>query len=802
MRKYFPALLALLLFVPSGLLAQSAPAKKPDAAAGASAAGETAATKLPVKRVVLFKNGVGYFEHLGRVRGNQDVSIDFTSGQLNDVLKSLTALDLGSGRITGVSYNSDAPLSRRLAALRLPLNEQATVAQFLGALRGARIEVRSGVAVYTGRLLSIERKTRVSGGTTLEVDVVSLVTDAGELRTIELGSTTSVRILERELSQEVNRYMGLVASTRDRDLRRMTISTAGTGERPLFVSYISEVPVWKTTYRLVLPSKPAAKPLLQGWAIVDNTVGEDWENVELSLVAGAPQSFIQNLSQPYYSRRPVVPLPESVQLTPQTHQATLASGTGQLSGQVTDPSGAVIANATVRVYDESNNLVGETTSDDEGNYEFDSLPMGNHRVEVEQQGFQRMVFGGVNVSAGANVQNAQLNVGNLNSSIAVSSAPSAAPKAAYRAGRASGVGGGMGGGIAGGSLGRLETFAALSPGVARERAVAAAQGQELGDLFEYKLKERVTIRKNQSALVPIVHAEIGAEKVSLWNESQGSPRPLRALWLTNSSNLTLDGGSFSVLEDETFAGEGLLDPLKPGEKRLLSYAMDLGMMVDTKRESESQRVTRVRILRGVMIHTSELRERKTFTIRNEDTAARTAVIEHPVRPGWKLAKDLTPAETTPSYHRFRVSVESKKTTALVVNESRLLDSNYSITNLTDDQIALFLRQKTINAEVEAALRRIVAQKNVVAGFSAQINQRNAQIQKIFEDQQRLRENMKALKGSAEEKALLQRYTAQLNDQETRLDSLRKELADLEAQRQRAQSELDKMVQDLTLDVTL
>ncbi len=285
MRKYFPALFALLLFVPSALLAQSVPAKNPSVQAAATAGAEAAATKLPVKRVVLFKNGVGYFEHLGRVRGNQDVSIDFTSGQLNDVLKSLTALDLGSGRITGVSYNSDAPLSRRLAALRLPLGEQATVAQFLGALRGARIEVRSGVAVYTGRLLSIERKTRVSGGTTLEVDVVSLVTDAGELRTIELGPTTSVRILERELSQEVNRYMGLVASTRDRDLRRMTLSTAGTGERPLFVSYISEVPVWKTTYRLVLPSKAGAKPLLQGWAIVDNTVGEDWENVELSLVA-------------------------------------------------------------------------------------------------------------------------------------------------------------------------------------------------------------------------------------------------------------------------------------------------------------------------------------------------------------------------------------------------------------------------------------------------------------------------------------------------------------------------------------
>jgi len=103
-----------------------------------------ATAKLPVRRVVLYKNGVGYFEHLGHVRGNQDVHVDFTSAQLNDVLKSLTVLDLSGGRITGVDYNSEAPLALRLATLRLALGERPTMAEFLGALRGARLEVRSG----------------------------------------------------------------------------------------------------------------------------------------------------------------------------------------------------------------------------------------------------------------------------------------------------------------------------------------------------------------------------------------------------------------------------------------------------------------------------------------------------------------------------------------------------------------------------------------------------------------------------------------------------------------------------------
>jgi len=111
---------------------------------------------------VLYKNGVGYFEHLGHVRGSQDVHVDFTSAQLNDVLKSLTVLDLSGGKITGVDYNSEAPLVRRLATLRLALGENPTMADFLGALRGAKLEVRNGGGTpVAGKLLSVEQKSRV-----------------------------------------------------------------------------------------------------------------------------------------------------------------------------------------------------------------------------------------------------------------------------------------------------------------------------------------------------------------------------------------------------------------------------------------------------------------------------------------------------------------------------------------------------------------------------------------------------------------------------------------------------------------
>ncbi len=695
---------------------------------------------LPVTRVILYKNGVGYFEHAGRVRGSQDVNVDFTTAQLNDVLKSLTVLDLGKGRITGVSYNSAAPLERRLGSLRLPVGENPTTAQFLDALRGARMEVRNRSESASGRLLSIEdREMPGKGDQKITLTQISVVSDGGEVRIFDLTPSTSVRVAEKEVNEEVGKYLGLVASTRDQDVRRMTISTAGDGERNLLVSYISEVPVWKSTYRIVIPA--AGKPLLQGWAIVDNTVGEDWNHVELSLIAGAPQSFVQELSQPYYTRRPVIALPENAMLTPQTHEATMEQAE-VVNGQLASPG---------------------------------KLPA------MASEGVVGGVAGGIASGSGGGVGS----------------------------GRGSGFGLGSSGGGIGGGVFRV----GVPPPVALPRPDATAMAEnlesgttvgetrELGDLFEYKLKDRVTIRKNQSALVPILQSRIDAEKVSVWNPSDSSV--LRALWVNNTSELTLDGGSFNVLDGDAFAGEGLMDAIKPGELRLLSYAADLGVLVDAKQKADNQRVTKVIIAHGMMTQSTQERQENTYTIHNRDTSTRALVIEHPARLGWKLTDDdAKPAESSASFHRFRLNVQPKQTATLVVKEYRPITNSYLLTNVTDDEVKYFLSQKMINPDVEKALRRIVAQKNDIAVLESVITGRRAQVSSISEDQQRLRENMKALKGSAEEKALVERYVRELTEQEDRVQSLRREIAEMQQNRDAAQSALNGMIEALQMEVTL
>jgi hypothetical protein len=322
---------------------------------------------------------------------------------------------------------------------------------------------------------------------------------------------------------------------------------------------------------------------------------------------------------------------------------------------------------------------------------------------------------------------------------------------------------------------------------------ASATAAPLGDLFEYRIKEPVSLRKNQSALVPIVSAEITAEKVALWNRAPGSGRPLRAVWLTNGSGLTLDGGSISVIDGNTFAGEGLIASLKPGERRLLSYAADIGVLVDSKSDAAPGRLVRIRARDGILIQETEDRASWTYTARSEESAPVTLIVEHRQRPGWKLTGEVTPVETTPDACRFRVVVDPGKEATLTVKEARTVETRVSVNDFLDSLSSQLVVSGGGSEALQRALAPVIAKRSEVATIERQLGSLQADLRGIVEDQQRLRENMKALRGSAEEKQLLQRYTRQLDEQENKLDVLRREIATTTSRRDTAQRELNALI---------
>jgi hypothetical protein len=191
-----------------------------------------------------------------------------------------------------------------------------------------------------------------------------------------------------------------------------------------------------------------------------------------------------------------------------------------------------------------------------------------------------------------------------------------------------------------------------------------------------------------------------------------------------------------------------------------------------------------------------LREQKTYVVRNEDATPRTIIIEHPVRAGWKLSGGEKPAETSANFYRFRLTVDPHKTAELPISEFQPLQRTYMLSNLKSQDVDLFVRQKSVSPELERVLRKVVAQKSDLAAIDDQIRSRKEQMASISEDQQRVRENLKALKGSAEEKLLVQRYTRQLNQQEDRVELLRNAIGELQQKRAEAQRAFDKMLEGL------
>ena len=335
---------------------------------------------------------------------------------------------------------------------------------------------------------------------------------------------------------------------------------------------------------------------------------------------------------------------------------------------------------------------------------------------------------------------------------------------------------------------RFDQFAKLN---------SMTESKDLGDYFEYNLKQSITIGKNQSALVPILQSRIDADKVTLWT-ANGSQPPLRALWIKNASGLTLDSGTFNIIDSGTFAGEGLIETVHPNERRLLSYAADTGIRVSSQFESRHLPVSRVQILKGVMFLSREHRDKVKYIIRNADAAAREVVIEHPVREGWKLSDADKPEETSASHYRFKVGVDPNKTKELVVEEAHQDVSRSMLTDITEHQVEVLATENVMTPELQAAFRRVLDQKAQINKLQSETGTHQMELSAINTDQARIRENMKALKGSVEEKALLARYTHQLNSQEDRLSLLHKEITELEQKQNAERQKLEDMVQHITL----
>ena len=571
--------------------------------------------------------------------------------------------------------------------------------------------VTTATRSVAGAILTVEERQAKPDAETPAITVQALViaSPGGDLASFNLSDVRSIHMVDEGARHDVNEFANASASARRRDAKTIVINSDGAGQRELVVSYTIAAPIWKTTYRVVLDS--SGKPFFQGWAIVDNVSDEDWSDVSLSLFSGSPVSFIQPLQRPLYRFRPVIPIPDDLNLDPQIYEPGEGGGMGSGRG-------------------------------------------GNS--------------GGGDRSEG---------------------------------------GGGPGGG--GGGTDYRQDFATtpgpvttLSDALAAEDSgiKAAATGNDVGDMFEYRIEQPVTVRRDRSALIPILQTRMEGERVSIYRESERVDRPMSGMLLRNTSRLTLEGGALTVIDGDAYAGESLIERLKPGEKRFISFAVDLATLVTVNKNGGREPVFLVRVIDGAFQAHYYEAEKKTYAIINQTDKPRVVYVEHPLREGWRLTEETRkPVEKTQSAYRFRVELQPHQTVELEVAERRALMDKYIVSNLTPRDLEFFVSRRYLDETSRLALEKIINLKVQIADIGLALQEIDNEAIEIAKDQSRLRENIKALAETADARQLIARYVAKANEQETRIEQLTNDRRTKMATRQQLQLQLDVAIRALALD---
>jgi len=663
------------------------------------------AADLPVKEVVLYKHGVGFFERAGTLGAGESARLDFNATDMNDVLKSLTLTDTSGAKISGLRYDSQDPLSHKLADFPFQIEGGQSLAAMFDQLKGSRVEVKLGTDTVAGAIVT----GRVVGATDkqAEREYLTLMLDSGDLRTVDLSAAASIRFPDAKLQSQFKDYLGAMAAARSKDKRSVYIDSSDAKERQIVASYMIPTAVWKSSYRLIFGDK--GQPTLEGWAIVDNTTGDDWTKVRLSLVSGRPISFVSQLYAPKYVTRPGAELADDAAARPVVH---------------------------------------------DGGFTVDG----------------QMVPGAV---------------GGFGGRVAKAKAPAASPQNFALNGR------------------DAAEMISLSPGVAGDEIrtvapstiVTSASTGQLGELFEYRIGQPVTIRRDESAMLPFLQQAIESRKLLIYSD-HSSQHPTNAAELTNSTGKTLDGGPITVYDGGVYGGEALMETLKAGDKRLISYAVDLGTRITEAFNSKSAIVREIHVNRGMLTVKSAQEETRTYTIRNVDQKAKTLIIEHPLRQGYTLLNQK-PSEKTANAYRFEIALAAGASQEFPVNEERVFDNIFQLTNVTPDFLADYIQNRTLSDAGRRQLQRIADQKSQIAANDQALTDNRNQIRDLTSDEDRIRQNINSLNNVSSQQQLVQSYAKQLDQHEQQLASLRDQQAELNKKHTALQSELSKLIDGLT-----
>lgn len=653
---------------------------------------------LPITQVVLFNSGVGYFHRTGQVEGDARVDLQFQSGDINDLIKSLV-IDDPKGKVLPLRYDSQEPIEKTLRSFAINLSSNPSFGQILNQARGEKVELtlvanNSGLpGVISGTIIGMESAHRLptpTSAATVDMEIVNLNCTEG-IRNVPINQIQRLRFLNPVIENELRRALEVVASGHDSLKKYVRLGFRGEGKRDVKVGYVTENPIWKTSYRIVLDKD--GKTRLLGWANIENTSDEDWHDVKLTLVSGRPISFQMDLYPPLFIPRPTVEPELFASLRPPTYSGPLTNlpNVGQFGIQ---GFGGGFNNG--------------------GNF----MPNGQPGNPMQQMAGQGGIAG-----FGGGIQGQFGNLGNMGNSINPNSlglnryqnfnndnniaqnqkltfqdlqnrrnANKGEQQQLENAPQGQGGGGNRGGQL---SQQQAKQVGSILTGVDPELIESALTAEELGNPARFLIEEKVSLPRQQSAMLPILEQTIDATRVTIYNPRVQAKHPLLGLKMKNNSKQSLMSGPIAIYDDNQYAGDARILDLQPGEERFVSYAIDTGTEVVPFDKVVPAPDMTARMENGQLNVQYKLRTTRTYVVKNRSPETRKLVIEQAVRDGWKFTEarkvvQLTPAkkdedgkekeatwktgdiekptERTRDLYRFTVDVKAGETVKYEVSE--------------------------------------------------------------------------------------------------------------------------------------
>jgi hypothetical protein len=702
----------------------------------------TTQSPLALSRVVLYRNGIAYFERQGVVDGDR-LSLKVRKDQINDLLKSLTVIDRTSGKTLSVSIPLD-PRAWQDAALAMLMPGRGQLAEVLDALRGTHVEVDTDTRTVRGRILMVERILEapepLKGGvvpTQPQEDHRLTLLDNGALEIVKLSRVKTIAIQQGDLVMQLDRHLDATAGEGMFQQVDVVVRLADETKHDLVVSYVAQAPLWKPTYRLVLAEDNSGKALLQAWAVVSNVSGENWDRVTLALTSGAPLAFRYDLHTPEDVERP-----DLTQSGVHKH-AQVAFGESTYAPGAPPPAAAPAPpmQAREQYAEESDDALQEAPS--------------------------------ASASGGAAMKERP------------SDAKKVMPQAQLRAApRPSAV--------------DLQALA--------QSGVPQATARRVAGLTRFDLAERMTLPDGSASMVMLINQLVTGEETYLFKpggSGQGyEHNPYRVVRFHNGTDFVLEPGPISIYSGGSFVGEGLSEAIASQDNATIPFAAEPSIVVHYATAGSGDAVKITKIVRGVIEVESFQRVTTTWTVSVKPSKQGYRVLVRQSRAGdlYTLVEPPKETETLPDGYFIPVMVgpNQAETTLEVVERT---PSNYSL-SVWDDKAPELLKQLLetpgLDPSARAALQPVVDARQQIGRIDTELEGLTAQQQEIDERANEERQNLLAIQKDPKAGALRKRLSERLEELTQKAAEIGRKIVDLNSQRLSRKIELEDKLRELDL----